>query len=62
MVYEGGRGVEKVQKTVYMVYEQPLMITQSSRMYVSIRMEMLVSGKIIAMFQSSVVVVLILLM
>ena len=24
MVYEGGRGVEKVQKTVYMVYERPL--------------------------------------
>ena len=24
MVYEGGRGVEKVQKTVYMVYEPPL--------------------------------------
>ena len=24
MVYEGGGGVEKVQKTVYMVYERPL--------------------------------------
>ena len=24
MVYEGGGGVEKVQKTVYVVYERPL--------------------------------------
>ena len=26
MVYEGGGGVEKVQKTVYVVYERPLSI------------------------------------
>ena len=26
MVYEGGGGVEKIQKTVYVVYERPPML------------------------------------
>ena len=27
MVYEGGGGVEKIQKTVYVVYERPLIFS-----------------------------------
>ena len=31
MVYEGGGGVEKVQKTVYVVYERPLRLYINSQ-------------------------------
>ena len=31
MVYEGGGGVEKVQKSVYVVYERPLTLFHQKR-------------------------------
>ena len=41
MVYKGGRGVEKVQKSVYVVYEQPLIKISLQKIVIAISISLL---------------------